>query len=222
MACSPFAPFLNGDSRGHPVALGPFPPFLIGDNGRHAVARAPFPFLNSPAHGCRPAKGSPFVRDRVFMGAAPAGTGVRSVVGWVRRLRSEGSPILLESRALCQEHFVPFSTRGSHPASVCRGQRPGKPRTTLPRTTHARHRVFLAPPLDITPLAWCNSPVALTQGVPMPPLPTNLSPPSAGPRLLDRLRAACRVRHYSLRTEDAYAQWVRRFILFHGKRHPQE
>jgi integron integrase len=40
--------------------------------------------------------------------------------------------------------------------------------------------------------------------------------------LLDRVRAAARVRHYSLRTEDAYVAWVRRFILFHGKRHPLE
>lgn len=42
------------------------------------------------------------------------------------------------------------------------------------------------------------------------------------PRLLDQLREQLRVRHYSLRTEDAYADWVRRFILFHGKRHPRE
>ena len=42
------------------------------------------------------------------------------------------------------------------------------------------------------------------------------------PKLLDRLRAACRVRHYSLRTEDAYHDWCKRFILFHNKRHPQE
>jgi len=42
------------------------------------------------------------------------------------------------------------------------------------------------------------------------------------PRLLDRLRAALRVRHYSLRTEQSYAHWVRRFVLFHGKRHPDE
>jgi integron integrase len=40
--------------------------------------------------------------------------------------------------------------------------------------------------------------------------------------LLERLRAVLRTRHYSLRTEDAYSHWVRRFILFHGKRHPQE
>ncbi len=41
-------------------------------------------------------------------------------------------------------------------------------------------------------------------------------------RLLDRVRAAVRARHYSRRTEDAYVAWVRRFILFHGKRHPAE
>jgi integron integrase len=42
------------------------------------------------------------------------------------------------------------------------------------------------------------------------------------PRLLDRVRAALRVRHYSLRTEECYIQWIRRFILFHHKRHPLE
>jgi integron integrase len=39
-------------------------------------------------------------------------------------------------------------------------------------------------------------------------------------RLLDQVRAACRVHHYSLRTEQAYAHWVKRFILWSGKRHP--
>ena len=39
---------------------------------------------------------------------------------------------------------------------------------------------------------------------------------------LERVRDAIRVRHYSLRTEQAYLMWVRRFILFHGKRHPVE
>ena len=41
-------------------------------------------------------------------------------------------------------------------------------------------------------------------------------------RLLDQVRGACRVRHYSRRTEQTYAQWVKRFVLFHGKRHPSE
>jgi integrase len=47
---------------------------------------------------------------------------------------------------------------------------------------------------------------------------------SAGnpPRLLDRLRQSLRTKHYSYRTEQAYVHWVRRFILFHHKRHPQE
>jgi site-specific recombinase XerD len=43
-----------------------------------------------------------------------------------------------------------------------------------------------------------------------------------GPRLLDRVRAETRARHYSRRTEEAYAQWIRRYIVFHGKRHPNE
>lgn len=42
------------------------------------------------------------------------------------------------------------------------------------------------------------------------------------PRLLDRLRARIRYRHYSPRTETTYVQWVRRFILFHNKRHPSD
>lgn len=42
------------------------------------------------------------------------------------------------------------------------------------------------------------------------------------PRLLDQIRDALRRRHYSYRTEKAYLQWARRFILFHDKRHPQE
>ena len=44
----------------------------------------------------------------------------------------------------------------------------------------------------------------------------------AQPRLLDRVRERIRVKHYSIRTEQAYVDWIRRFILFHGKRHPQE
>ncbi|MCO6411883.1 MAG: integron integrase [Thiogranum sp.] len=39
---------------------------------------------------------------------------------------------------------------------------------------------------------------------------------------LDRVRNAIRVRHYSVRTEQAYVGWIKRFILFHGKRHPSE
>jgi integron integrase len=50
---------------------------------------------------------------------------------------------------------------------------------------------------------------------------TNLSS-SSKPRLLDRVRGALRVGHYSRGTEKAYVAWIRRFIFFHGKRHPAE
>src|SRR5262245_2443622 len=49
------------------------------------------------------------------------------------------------------------------------------------------------------------------------------SPPEpAKPRLLDRVRAAARLRHHSRRTEAAYVAWIRRYIFFDGKRHPAE
>ena len=40
------------------------------------------------------------------------------------------------------------------------------------------------------------------------------------PRLLERMRREIRLRHYSIRTEDAYVDWARRYIVFHGRRHP--
>src|SRR6266581_7713686 len=42
------------------------------------------------------------------------------------------------------------------------------------------------------------------------------------PRLLDQVRETLRARHYSRRTEKTYVHWIRRFIFFHGKRHPAE
>jgi len=41
-------------------------------------------------------------------------------------------------------------------------------------------------------------------------------------KLLDQMRRIIRVKHYSYRTEQAYLQWARRFILFHDKRHPKD
>ena len=49
---------------------------------------------------------------------------------------------------------------------------------------------------------------------------TPLSPSS--PKLLDQLRDKIRVKHYSIRTETQYVHWAKRFILFHGKRHPRD
>jgi integron integrase len=45
---------------------------------------------------------------------------------------------------------------------------------------------------------------------------------STSPRLLDQIREAIRIKHYSIRTEQAYLQWIKRYILFHGKRHPKD
>ena len=42
------------------------------------------------------------------------------------------------------------------------------------------------------------------------------------PKLLDRVREMMRLKHYSLRTEKTYGEWIRRYILFHGRRHPRE
>jgi len=42
------------------------------------------------------------------------------------------------------------------------------------------------------------------------------------PKLLDRMRAEIRLRHYSIRTEETYLDWARRFILYHNKQHPKD
>ena len=49
--------------------------------------------------------------------------------------------------------------------------------------------------------------------------PTDTPPP---PKLLDQVVSRLRVKHYSLRTEKTYVDWIKRYIWFHGKRHPQE
>ena len=50
----------------------------------------------------------------------------------------------------------------------------------------------------------------------------NASSPPKSPKLLDRVRSAIHLLHYSRRTEEAYAGWIRRFVIFHRKRHPAE
>ncbi len=51
------------------------------------------------------------------------------------------------------------------------------------------------------------------------------APPGSAPerpKLLDQVRDAVRRKHYSYRTEETYVHWIKRFIYFHGKRHPRE
>src|SRR6266704_6615917 len=54
------------------------------------------------------------------------------------------------------------------------------------------------------------------------PMSDSTTTGSAPRTLLGRVRAAVRARHYSPRTEDAYVGWVKRFVVFHGRRHPDE
>jgi hypothetical protein len=92
------------------------------------------------------------------------------------------------------------------------------------------------PPVDHLPkrISLLNDQRMPTHPSPPPPT-TDLVPPEPAsdtasalmpseeprpPRLLDRIRHAIRMRHYSIRTEDTYVDWARRYILFSGKRHP--
>jgi len=52
-------------------------------------------------------------------------------------------------------------------------------------------------------------------------IPSGAEPPRP-PKLLEQVRDAIRRKHYSLRTEDTYVHWIKRFIYFHGKRHPRD
>jgi hypothetical protein len=50
-------------------------------------------------------------------------------------------------------------------------------------------------------------------------MPSSVHPPQRS-ALLDQVRDRIRFKHYSIRTEQAYTDWIKRFILFHGKQHP--
>lgn len=60
----------------------------------------------------------------------------------------------------------------------------------------------------------------MTDSISAPPSTT--AAPLRNSRLLTRLREAIRLRHYSLRTERSYSDWVRRYIRYHGMRHPSQ
>ena len=53
-------------------------------------------------------------------------------------------------------------------------------------------------------------------------VPPTTAAVASSPKLLDRVRWHLRVKHYSIRTEQAYVDWIRRYILFHRKRHPND
>jgi len=55
-----------------------------------------------------------------------------------------------------------------------------------------------------------------------PAIGTALPPGAPKPKLLDQVRLAIRTRHYSVKTEEAYVGWIKRFIFYHNKRHPAE
>ncbi len=95
---------------------------------------------------------------------------------------------------------IPNKSRAKRrPQPQARGENPAAP--SLP--------LALSPPLFIDG----STPLAIIPTTP------SVNPP---PKLLDLVHQAIRVRHYSPRTEKAYAHWIRRYILFHDKRHPNE
>ncbi len=123
--------------------------------------------------------------------------------------------------------FAKFSVEFASPAVVehgrtktrwqtpqqCSGTQPGVPIRTFLRSTRAG---------PYTVLDVISGPPTL---VPYPTAPSNGAvaresspPPASSPRLLDAVRA----RHFIRRTEKAYVHWTKRYIFFHGKRHPAE
>ena len=53
-------------------------------------------------------------------------------------------------------------------------------------------------------------------------MPQSSNTPAPPPKLLDQLREVIRRKHLSYALEEAYIGWCRRFILFHGKKHPKD
>jgi integron integrase len=92
-----------------------------------------------------------------------------------------------------------------------------------------RFALWASPPRAIVGVAMRAAGGATTIQYPREPMPGR--PPavrepgpagSSKPRLLDQVRQTVRARHYSRRTEKAYVFWIKRYVVFHGKRHPLE
>jgi len=56
----------------------------------------------------------------------------------------------------------------------------------------------------------------------LPPVSQEGIVPNPKKRLLDQVREVMQLKHYSIRTEQTYVDWIKRYIFFHGKRHPRE
>jgi hypothetical protein len=65
--------------------------------------------------------------------------------------------------------------------------------------------------------------MSFPQGSPsrFPSCPSPLGEGARKRKLLDRVRDVCRLRHYSIHTEQAYVHWIRKYILYFNKRHPR-
>jgi integron integrase len=166
--------------------------------------------MNSPASsGTNPPTNAPRLLDRVAEALCARGylAALRQAyVEWVRRY------VLFHGKRHPQE--MGAAEVAAFLASLA--QNPDLPEAAEVEARAALvflYQVILGRPLD-----------ELTSGVgQLPPgWPGDLRPrpDGDGPRFLDQLRHLMRVRHYARRTEDCYVDWARRYILFHGKRHP--
>ena len=98
-----------------------------------------------------------------------------------------------------------------------------------PRVRDGSQGATIIPLVEMGTLGGFPNPPAMLRGRQSRPAPHATRPnpgqpaeiPADPPHLLDRVREGLRARHYSARTEKAYVAWIRRFILFHGKRHPE-
>jgi integrase len=93
------------------------------------------------------------------------------------------------------------------------------PAAPVTRTPEAR--LFHPRPVPARP-SLGHPPAASPPSPPRRTVNTPFVPAGPKPKLLDQVRAAIRLRHYSLHTEKMYVHWIKRFIFFHHKRHPSD
>jgi integron integrase len=129
------------------------------------------------------------------------------VFGMAKRIRPLPNPGL--------EHPVPIPGAPSPPADL-------KAALSAAARVAVKRSAGVAPGAEAAAVAAVAAAGAGAAAVPSSCAAAAGSPAQQPPKLLSRLREALRVRHYSLRTERSYVDWVRRFIVFHGRRHPDQ